>query len=77
MRDWWDEGPGRCPECDASWKWVRPGKSQPTCDCQDKCGLCGTMRGYFSVGEIAKNVGGFLCPKCDADDVARETIEEA
>jgi len=42
--------PGRCPECGKSWKWVRFGKSQPTCRCDDKCPS-------FAVGEIAKNLG--------------------
>jgi len=27
--------PGYCPYCGEPWVWVRPGKSQPTCDCQD------------------------------------------
>lgn len=56
-----------CPECRAPWEIVRPGKWQPTCRCQDKCPECGTMRRHFSIGEIAKNMGGFLCPKCDKD----------
>lgn len=59
--------PGRCLYCGKSWEWVRFGKSQPTCRCQDKCPNCGTLREHFVVGEIAKNLGGFLCPVCDAD----------
>jgi hypothetical protein len=58
---------GCCYECGAPIERVRPGKTQPTCDCQDKCPECGTMRRHFTVGEIARNLGGFLCPKCDAD----------
>ena len=57
---------GGCPQCGADWEIVRPGKSQPTCDCQDKCPDCGAMRGYYSIGEIAPMLSGFLCPVCDA-----------
>ena len=31
-----DEDPGECPICQKPWELVRPGKSQPTCDCQDE-----------------------------------------
>ena len=70
--DWTKEDPGNCYICGDEWELVRPGKSQPTCDCQDKCPDCGTMRQHFSVGEIAKNMGGFLCPACDADVESKE-----
>lgn len=30
------EDPGTCPYCNEKWEWVRPGKSQPICDCQDE-----------------------------------------
>ena len=65
---WADEDAGTCPECDATRELVRPGKSQATCDCQDKCPDCGMMRSLFSPGEVAKNMSGFLCPNCDSDD---------
>lgn len=58
---------GDCDECGAPFERVRPGKTQPTCRCQDKCDVCGTMRQHFAQGEIAKNMSGFLCPQCDAD----------
>lgn len=35
LLDWVDEDPGTCPYCGESWVLVGPGKSQPTCDCQD------------------------------------------
>lgn len=28
--------PGACPYCHEAWQWVRPGKSQPNCDCSDE-----------------------------------------
>jgi hypothetical protein len=63
-----DDTIGSCPECNAPWEIVRPGKYQPTCACMDKCGECGAVRRHFAVGEIASNVGGFLCPVCDRAD---------
>ncbi len=57
-----------CNECGAPFEIVRPGKYQPTCDCQDKCETCGSMRRHFAQGEIARRLSGFLCPVCDADD---------
>ncbi len=30
-----DPCPGWCPECKEPWVWVRPGQSQPNCDCQE------------------------------------------
>jgi hypothetical protein len=29
------EDPGACPYCDTAFEFVRPGKSQPNCDCQE------------------------------------------
>ena len=64
---------GDCDICGAPYERVRPGKTQPTCSCDDDCVFgCGTKRQHFSVGEIAKNMGGFLCPKCDADSEPKE-----
>jgi hypothetical protein len=31
----YDECPGWCPFCGKPWAHVRPGKSQPVCQCQD------------------------------------------
>jgi hypothetical protein len=30
-----NDDPGHCPYCNAEFEMVRPGKSQPTCTCQD------------------------------------------
>jgi len=61
---------GDCEECGAPFERVRPGKTQPTCDCPDRCANegCNEMRGQYSAGEIARNMSGFLCPVCDADE---------
>lgn len=73
--------PGRCAECSEPYEWVRPGKSQPTCDCSYKCPFCGAMRRHYSIGEIAKNMGGLLCASCDADNptpnVAKDDQKQA
>jgi predicted nucleic acid-binding Zn ribbon protein len=57
-----------CRQCGKAWEIVRPGKFQPTCNCQDACPSCGTMRRHFNAGEIAERRSGFLCPECDADE---------
>jgi hypothetical protein len=31
--DWTQEDPGSCPTCGKKWQMVRPGKSQPNCEC--------------------------------------------
>ena len=31
--DWMNEDPGICAHCGKPWELVRPGKSQPTCEC--------------------------------------------
>ncbi len=31
----YEEDPGSCPYCGEEYELVRPGKSQPVCDCQD------------------------------------------
>lgn len=69
-----DIDPGHCPECSAGWEMVRPGKAQPTCDCQDKCLSCGLMRRHVAPGEIARNISGFCCPNCDSDEDMREAL---
>lgn len=62
-----------CRQCGAPFEIVRPGKFQPTCDCQDACPECGTMRRYFDAGEIAERRSGFLCPECDAEKPLRQS----
>jgi hypothetical protein len=62
-----------CRQCGKTWEIVRPGKYQPTCDCQDACPDCGTMRRHFAPGEISESQSGFLCPECDADKPMRQT----
>lgn len=33
--DWTDEDPGNCIHCGQAYELVRPGKSQPTCTCNE------------------------------------------
>ena len=74
---WTDEDPGTCPECGEAWELVRPGKSQPVCDCQDKCPDCGLMRRHFSQGEVARRMSGFLCANCDCEDDLRPSLVQS
>lgn len=59
---WADEDPGKCTKCGVAHEWVRPGKTQPTCDCHDYC-YChqGPVRlEYRTAGMIQ----GHVCPVC-------------
>jgi hypothetical protein len=62
MSEWFDEDPGSCPWCDTKWEWVRPGKSQPLCDCNDFCRAheLPVRCEWRSQG----NPQGFVCPAC-------------
>jgi hypothetical protein len=56
--------PGSCPFCGVKWQHVRPGKSQPNCDCQDYCFECGTKIKYYGEEDSpAEGIIGYLC-KC-------------
>ncbi len=61
----WDD-PGSCPECWEKYQWVRPGKSQPNCECHLKCLKCGGKHEYFGSGEHPDHprVSGYYCRKC-------------
>jgi hypothetical protein len=66
MEPWGD--PGRCATCNTLWEWVRPGKSQPNCDCHLKCHKCGGMHEYFhdhwNQHPDYPKCGGYFCRKC-------------
>ena len=67
---WMDEDPGSCPECGKAWELVRPGKSQPTCDCQDYCHEHPDTKcehTYPPKGHTGGGIWGWLCPKCHPD----------
>lgn len=60
-----DEDPGCCEVCGAPRELVRPGKSQPTCDCHLKCPRCGKIKEYFEgTHPEFPNVHAWLCPDC-------------
>lgn len=67
--DWTEEDPGYCEKCGTNWELVRPGKSQPCCDCHLICG-CGNRYEYFS--EYNPNPEdpyhcGEYCRKCHSE----------
>jgi hypothetical protein len=50
-----------CGWCGRQHEWVRPGKTQPTCDCDDFCGQHRDTRfEYRTEGSLQ----GYICPKC-------------
>ena len=60
-----DEDPGRCADCGAPFQWVRPGKSQSTCECDLKCPIHGPGAiQYHPVGHPVPNMGGWFCLQC-------------
>lgn len=66
-KDWSDNDPGWCPDCGTPWQWVRPGKSQPVCECGDFC-ECGKRYECYSDSfphPYFKNVFGYCCAECD------------
>jgi len=60
--DWGD--PGHCPECGQAWEHVRPGKSQPTCRCSEKCPCGGTIRYHSPENSPIPRVSGYFCDTC-------------
>ena len=64
--DWMDEDPGTCTECGEPFELVRPGKSQPTCDCWRKCDHCGQKRVEYHGEPDPRwpNVSGYFCSDC-------------
>ena len=53
-----------CPECGAKHMTVRPGKTQPSCDCDNIC-VCGNRIEYHcEENEKWPNFFGYYCSKC-------------
>lgn len=60
---WADADPGTCSRCGVPHEWVRPGKTQPTCDCHNLChSHTPPIRLEYVSGHM---VNGYLCPICD------------
>ena len=64
--DWMDEDSGSCPLCGEKWELVRPGKSQPVCECQDYCSEHGVKFEHRVPPANHKGGGifGEVCPIC-------------
>lgn len=62
-----------CPDCGAEDELVRPGKTQPTCDCHEHCPVHGPgMFVYHPEGEVP-GISGWFCKPCQG--APEETIE--
>lgn len=74
-----EEDPGFCGVCGKEYEVVRPGKSQPTCDCHLRC-PCGRMKSHYAIGEhpTEPKAGGYLCPSCGmmgpCDEVLKKSL---
>ena len=66
-----------CARCGQSHEWVRPGKTQPTCECDVTCWLHDEPVRFEYRSEdhpanvAAKKIGygmglGYHCPRCEA-----------
>lgn len=54
----------RCPDCGALHQQVRPGKTQPTCDCEETCPAHGRNKiVYHAEGEFPR-MSGYFCADC-------------
>lgn len=60
--DWGD--PGTCPECAEPWEWVRPGKSQPVCDCWQNCPTHGKGAIQYHPEGKYPGISGWFCASC-------------
>jgi len=58
------EDPGDCPTCGASFQWVRPGKSQATCECWRICSIHGDGAISYHPPGVVTNVSGYFCVQC-------------
>jgi hypothetical protein len=56
------EDPGTCAECGKAYELVRPGKSQPTCECHLMCHMHDrpVRVEYRTTGQVT----GYVCPVC-------------
>jgi hypothetical protein len=73
-----EEEEASCSICGKEYEIVRPGKSQPTCNCHLRC-PCGRMKSYYEVGThpTEQNVGGYLCPSCGVAGPCDEVIKKS
>lgn len=61
------EDPGYCITCKKPWELVRPGKSQPTCNCDNICRYCGKEKETFTDSNPNPNWPnhyGVYCREC-------------
>lgn len=65
----WEAEHTKCPDCGAKYEVVRPGKTQPSCDCEFICKKCGG-RIEFHVTPLMKWPGcsGYFCANCGPYD---------
>lgn len=77
--DWADEDAGSCARCGTSHEHVRPGKTQPTCECDVHCWLHDDpVRLEYRGEDHPVNVAsrkikwgmalGYHCPTCNAKE---------
>ncbi len=74
----YDEDPGTCPDCGRPWEIVRPGKSQPTCDCNDYCPIHRQTKCEYVMPPPHYEGGGiwgWICPECHPESYTAAGID--
>lgn len=56
--------PGHCPECGQAFQIVRPGKSQPVCDCHENCPCGGRITYHPPEDSKYTGISGYFCDRC-------------
>jgi len=65
MNEWYELDPGKCGRCGALYEWVRPGKSQDTCDCWSICPVHGQGAIQYHTEGERPSIAGYYCMKCE------------
>jgi hypothetical protein len=62
---WWNEEvKAYCPKCGTPHVAVRPGKTQPNCECDTICDICGGKVNYHTEDPRWPRMSGEWCDKC-------------
>ena len=55
-----------CPDCGAKHEYVRPGKTQSTCDCHETCPIHGKNKIVYHVPGEFTQIQGYFCAECQS-----------
>lgn len=61
---WFDEDKAYCPKCGVQHSPVRPGKTQPNCECDSICDCGGRITYHHEPDPRWPRVAGYFCDEC-------------